>query len=189
MQIDWLRWAGGALVLLGAAGWFFLTEWDDVKTQTKGYSFSKTLPKAIDAVGGDARVVSVIDRGRDVQFVVLTGDGRVLERFYGKVCTKNVKGSACAYREKHDEHRASAGERKRAQVRLDQLDSGVVKRLRKETGIPDQVPLGLRGRYWVVGSYQPSVAAIADLDGSHLHHAESAAERALARSVASDPGR
>jgi hypothetical protein len=107
MQIDWMRWVGGALVLLVAGGWFLYTEGDDLRTQATGYSLSKTLPKVIDAEGGDARVVSMIDRGRR----------------------------------------------------------------------------------WAVGSYEAEAAAIADLDGSDLHRAEPAAERALARSVASDPGR
>lgn len=45
-----------------------------------GYSFSDTLPEAVDKFGEDARVISILDRDGDVSFVVLGADGRVHER-------------------------------------------------------------------------------------------------------------
>jgi hypothetical protein len=181
------RWVGPPIVLLVGLGWFWHTEGDDIKHQVKGYSFSETLPKAIDAGGADARVISVIVQDKNVGFTVLTRDGRVQERYYGKVCTSSASGPNCSYREKHDEHDPSARERKAARVPLSELDGGAVDRLRKAARTDRKVPLGIRGRRWVVGSYEPSVAAIANLDGSNVRRAETAAEIALARSVASEP--
>jgi hypothetical protein len=186
LRIDWVRWVGPPLVLLVGAAWFWYQEGDFLKHQSSGYSFSETLPKAIDAAGGEARVISVIVQDRNVGYTVLKGD-RVQERYWGKVCTSSANGPNCAYREKHDDHRASARERKAARVRLDELDAGAVDRLRKEADVGKKVPLGIRGRRWVVGSYEPNVAAIANLDGSNLRRAETAGEIALARSVASEP--
>lgn len=50
------------------------------------------------------------------------------------------------------------------------------------------MPIGLRGRQRVVGTFDAN-AAIADLDGSNLHKAKTPREIALARDVASDSGR
>jgi hypothetical protein len=191
-MLGWVRWGVGALVVLGLGGWYLWTQMEDVadlRNQVTGYSFSRMLPKVIDEEGGDARVVDVIARDKDVYFAVLTDDGEVSERFYGNVCKKSTRGSECAYRDTHEEHEASAAERRQARARLDELDREAVDRVRDAAGTGKEVPIGLRGRRWVVGSSDPKVAAVTDLDGSNLHRARSARERALVESVVSDPGR
>ena len=183
-----LGWVATAVVVVVPSAYFLYTQFDDLTHQVKGYSFSETLPETIDAEGGDARVVSVLDRDRNVFFAVLKGDD-VREHFYGEVCTGSARGSNCAYREKDDERDASPRDRKLARVTLDDLDADVVKRIRGEAGVGKEVPVGLRGRVWIVGSFEKGVAAVANLDGSRVHRAKSAREFALAREVASDPGR
>jgi hypothetical protein len=138
-------------------------------------------------VGELSRVLSVLDRDGNISFAVVTADGRVLERYYGDVCTSSAKGPNCARREKHGERRASGRERELAQVRIGDLDPGVVGRLRRASGSGRQVPVGLRRRQWAL---VPTGGApyVADADGGRLHRAVSAAERALARAVAEDSG-
>ena len=189
MASDWARWIVGTILILAAGAFFLYREFDNITHQVKGYSFSETLPKTIDAEGGDSRVVSVLDRDKNVFFAVLTDDGDVVEHFYGEVCQSHANGPSCAYRETEEAHPASPRETKAAKARLDELDPDVVKQLRSDSGAGKEVPIGLRGRHWVVGSFDAGVAAIADLDGSNLHPAKTPREIALAKSVASDSGR
>jgi hypothetical protein len=182
-MLGWVRWGVGGLVVLGLGGWYLWTQIEDVadlRNQVTGYSFERTLPKVIDEEGGDARVVDVLARDKNVFFAVLTDDGKVSERFYGNVCKKSARGPECAYRDTHDERAATAGDRRLAKVSLDDLDREAVDRARDASGTGKEVPIGLRGRRWVVGSYDAKVAAIADLDGSNLHRARTPRERALA---------
>src|SRR4051794_14573523 len=88
---DWPRRILVAVVFLAVGGYALYQQWPDVKHQLKGYSFAEVLPITVDSVGEDARVLSVLDRGGDVSFELLTRDGdRVLERFYGEVCTSSA---------------------------------------------------------------------------------------------------
>jgi hypothetical protein len=183
---DWPRRIAAALVVLVAGGYAVYKEWPDVKHQVKGYSFAEVLPLTVDSVGKDARVLSVLDRAGDVSFEVLTGDGSVQQRFYGKVCTSSPDGpgSACANRGTQGQRRATGRDRDAAVIRLGDLESGVVAHLRDQSGAGDDAPIGLRGRRWVVVAPDPYIA---DVDGSNLHRA-AAGELLLVQSVASDPG-
>ena len=190
--LGWVRWGVGGLAVLGLGGWYLWSQINDVadlRNQVTGYSFERVLPKVIDEEGGDARVVDVIARDKNVYFAVLSGDGEVSERFYGNVCRKSARGPECAYRDTHEERPATAQDRRLARASLDELDREAVDRVRDAAGTGKEVPIGLRGRRWVVGSYDAKVAAVANLDGSNLHPARTPRERALAESVASDPGR
>ena len=122
----------------------------------------------VDAAGPDARVLSILDENGNESFTVVTMDGRLLERYYGEVCTSsaNGPGNACSKRAKQDEREASARERRAAVVRLGDLDAGVADELRNESGAAKAEPVGLRGRVWAVAGAHQGVAAA---DGSGLH--------------------
>jgi hypothetical protein len=161
---------------------------DDV-TGGGGYDFSGTLPKMVDDFGEDARVVSVLDRDGDVTFVVLGKDGRVHERDYELVCsvTGSRHGTSCSKRTTNRDRAPLRGERDAARVRLGDLDEHVVDDLRDATDAFAGAPVGLKARRWVVAS-GVFEAYVADLDGSHLHRAESAADREFANSVSPGAG-
>jgi hypothetical protein len=120
---------------------------------------------------------------------VLKEDGEVRDHFYGSVChpASGSAGTSCAVRATHHEHRSDSRERELAKVRLGDVDSGVIDRLRRESGVGNEVPIGLRGDRWVLGTFQRN-GFVADLDGSHLHPARTPVEHELVRSVSLDPG-
>ena len=186
-QYRWAGWLVGFFVVIGAGVYLWFSEGRDLKEQLGGYSLSETLPEAVDADGKDARVVSLLDDGGDVSIEVLTGDGRVQERFFGRVCTDSAQqGGSCSYQKTNRDHPASRAERARARVTLDQIDPEVTDRLRKDAGVADSTRVGLRGNRWVISA--GAKPQIARLDGSGLHQARSRAERALVQSVSSDSG-
>jgi hypothetical protein len=172
-------------VFLVSAGIALYKLWPDLKHDVAGYSFSETLAKTKDAAGADARVLSVLVRGKDFSFGVVTKDGRVLERFYGELCTSSSRGNHCATRQRDHEHKATSRESELAQVRLGDIDSQILARLRRDAGAGDGDPIGLRRRQWAIGKAQPYIA---DADGSNVHLARSRAEKALARTVSEDSG-
>lgn len=154
-----------------------------------GYDFSGTLPEVVGDFGGDARVISVLDRDGDVSFVVLGKDGRVHERDYEWVCsvTGSRHGTSCSKRTTNRARAPIRGERDAARVKLGDLDKDVVDDLRDKTDAFGGAPVGLRGTHWAVaaGVFK---AYVADLDGSNVHRAESAADRAFANSVSPGAG-
>lgn len=133
-------------------------------------------------------MISVVDDDGDVSYSVLVGR-TVRERLYENYCTRsNVNsGTSCSRRTTNKSHRARPVERETARVRLGELDGGVVNHLRDETGAYDGAPVGLRTRRWVVaaGVFKSYVA---DLNGGHVHRAESPADRAFANSVSPGAG-
>lgn len=154
-----------------------------------GFSFSDTLPKMIGDFGKGARVISVLDSDGDVSFSVLV-HGKVHERLYENYCVRSTTtagGTSCSHRITNRVHRAVPREREAARVTLGELDGGVVGHLRDATGAYDGAPVGLRGRRWVVAA-AVFKAYVADLDGSHVRRAKSAADRAFANSVSNGAG-
>jgi hypothetical protein len=149
-----------------------------------GYSFPETLSRTTKAAGSDARVLSLIVRGQDFSYSVVTADGRVVERFYGELCTSGARGHNCTIRESHHGHAASSRESELAQIRLADIRPSILDRLRREAGASENETIGLQRRQWAIATAQPYLA---DADGSHLHRAESPAELAFARSVAEAP--
>jgi hypothetical protein len=143
----------------------------------------------VEDFGEDARVISVLDRDGDVTFVVVGKDGRVHERAYELVCsvTGSRHGSSCDKRTTNRRRAPLRGERDSARVTLGELDKDVVDDLRDHADAFGGAPVGLRGRRWVVaaGAFK---AYVADLDGSNLHRAESAADRQFASSVSPGAG-
>jgi hypothetical protein len=154
-----------------------------------GYDFADVLPEMVDDFGGDARVISVLDRDGDVSFVVLGKDGRIHERDYELVCTNTGSnhGTSCKKRTTNRTRAPIRGERDTARVKLVDLDKDVVDDLRDKTDAFGGAPVGLRGNRWVVaaGAFEGWVA---DLDGSNVHRAESAADRQFANSVSPGAG-
>src|SRR3954471_315002 len=149
-----------------------------------GYEFADTLPQMVGDFGEDARVISGLERDGAVTFVVIGKDGRVHERAYELVCsvTGSRHGTSCNKRTTNRQRAPLRGERDSAGVTLGELDEDVVDHLRDEADAFGGAPVGLRGRRWVVaaGAFK---AYVADLDGSDLHRAESAADRQFASSV------
>jgi hypothetical protein len=168
-------------VFLVSAGFFLYKEWPGIKHEVNGYSFPETLAKTTDAAGGDARVLSFIVRGQDFSYAVVTRDGRLVERFYGELCSSRQH---CTIRESRHQRRASSRESELAQVRLSDIRPSIVGQLRHDAGGSDDETVGLQRRQWVVVKAEPYIA---DADGSHLHRAESPAELAFARSIAEAP--
>lgn len=155
-----------------------------------GYSFSDTLSEVRDDFGKDARVISILDRAGNVTYVVLGKDGRVHERDYRWVCGRSSganSGTSCSKKTSNTERAPLRGERDLARARLGELDEGVVDHLRDETDAYSGAPVGLRGRRWAVAA-AVFKGYVADLDGSHVHRAESAADRAFADSVSPGAG-
>jgi hypothetical protein len=182
-------WVGRLLsvaIFLGAAGYMLHRELPKAKHDLHGYTFSETLPKAIDAAGPDARVVSILDQDGNLSYALLTGDGRVQERYYGETCTTSSKGNHCVSAEKHRDRAASARERDTAVVRLGDLDPGLVERLRERSGVAKAASVGLRGRMWAMS--QAGTERVADADGGHIRPASTAAEQAVLKSVSEDSG-
>ena len=177
----------GVLLLLAGFAFVVWREFPDLSRQAKGYSFADTLPKAVEAAGADARVLSILDQDGNESFVLVTRDGRLLERYYGEVCTSSADGpgNACSQREKHDSRRATARERRAAVVPLGELDADVVDELRDQSGAAKAESIGLRGKLWAIAGAHEGVAAV---DGSGLHPPRSAVERAAVRSVGEDAG-
>jgi hypothetical protein len=169
------------VVFLVSAGIAIYKLWPDLKHDVAGYSFPETLAKTTKAAGGDARVLSFIVRGQDFSYSVVTRDGRVVERFYGELCSSRQH---CAVRESRHEHRATSRERELALVRLSDIRPSIVGQLRHDAGGSDDETVGLQRRQWVVAKAEPYIA---DADGSHLHRAESPAELAFARAIAQAP--
>jgi hypothetical protein len=155
-----------------------------------GYDFADTLPEVRQDFGENTKVISILDRDGDVTFVLLGKDGRVHERDYEWVCTSSGgsrHGTSCS-KEVHEKTRPPLrGERDLARTRLGELDEDVVDDLRDRADTFGGAPVGLKGRRWVVaaGAFEGYVA---DLDGEHLHRAESPADRAFADSVSPGAG-
>jgi hypothetical protein len=155
-----------------------------------GYDYSDTLSEVRDDFGKDARVISILDRDGDVTFVVIGSDGRVHERDYEYVCGRSGGsrgGTSCSKHTKNMVRAPLRGERDLARARLGELDEDVVDDLRDRTDAFGGAPVGLKGRRWVVAS-GVFEAYVADLDGSNVHRAESAADRAFANSVSPGAG-
>jgi hypothetical protein len=172
-------------VFLVGAGYFLYKEWPGIKHEVKGYSFEETLHKTTDAAGGDARVLTFLVRGEDFSWAVVTDDGRVVERFYGELCTGSAKGNHCTVRQSNHERRATPREDELARVRLSDVRPQILGELRHESGAGDIDAIGLRRRQWVIAKAEQPY--IADADGSNLHRATTATELALAKSVAEAP--
>jgi hypothetical protein len=157
--------------------------------QVGRWSFDDTLPKMIDRVGDDARVIHILDRDGNVTYVVLGSDGNVHERYYEYSCHDSAggPGTSCSPSERGKDRAPLRGETELASVRLGDLDRNVVDDLRDETDAFGGAPVGLRGRRWVVaaGVFK---AYVAKVDGSDVHRAESAADRAFANSVSAGAG-
>jgi len=154
-----------------------------------GYSYSDVLPEAVDDFGKDARVIYLLAREGDVEFVLLGADGRVHERKYELVCSSSggPHGTSCSKRITNKERAPLRGEKDSARVKLGDLDEDIVDDLRDKADAFSGAPVGLRGSRWVVAA-GAFVGWVADVDGSHLHRAESPADRAFANSVSPGAG-
>ena len=171
-------------MFLVGAGYFLYQELPGIKHELNGYSFQETLERTAEAAGADARVLTFLVRGEDFSWTVVTDDGRVVERFYGELCTSSAKGNNCTIRQSNHERKANSRESELAQVRLADIRPQILGELRHEAGASDQDPIGLRRRQWVIAKAEPYIA---DADGSNLHRAATPAELALAKSVAEAP--
>jgi hypothetical protein len=173
-------------VVLITGGYFLYKEWPGIKHDVSGYSFEETLHKTTDAAGGKARVLTFLVRGKDFSWAVVTDDGsRVIERFYGELCTSSSRGNHCSVRQSNHERKATQREDELARVRLSDVDPQILGQLRHDSGASDADPVGLRRKQWVIA--RPEQPYLAEVDGSNLHPAQSANEIALARSVAQAP--
>ena len=183
----------GVVIVVVAVAWKVWKEIPDTKRQLNGYEFGETLRSTVKADGADARVIFVLVRDDEFSYSVLARDGNVSERFYGPVCHKASRsaGSSCIVKPVHHSRRSSSSERELAEVRLGDIDDGVVDQLRKATHAEDLTAIGLRGSQWIVGGFPAGRGRpgyIADVDGSHLHVARTAREEELAEAVATDVG-
>jgi hypothetical protein len=169
-------------VVLVAGAYVLHKELPSIKHELHGYSFEETLHKTTDAAGGQARVLTFLVRGEDFSWAVVTDDGRVIERFYGELCSSRQH---CAVRQSNHERKATPREDELARVRLEDVPPQILGQLRHETGAGDIDAIGLRRRQWVIAKGEEPY--IADADGSNLHRATTPAELALAKSVATAP--
>jgi hypothetical protein len=172
-------------VFLVGAGYVLYKALPGIKHEVNGYSFEETLHKTTDAAGGEARVLTFLVRGEDFSWAVVTDDGRVVERFYGELCTSSAKGNHCSVRQSDHERKATPREDQLARVRLSEISPQILGQLRHESGAGDVDAIGLRRRQWVIA--KPEQPYLADADGSNLHRAATPAELALAKSVAEAP--
>jgi hypothetical protein len=163
-------------------GFVLYKELPGIKHELHGYSFEETLQKTTQAAGGQARVLTFLVRGEDFSWAVVTDDGRVIERFYGELCSSRQH---CAVRQSGRERKATPREDELARVRLADISPRILGQLRHETGAGDIDAVGLRRRQWVIA--KPEQPYVADVNGSNLHRATTPAELALAKSVAEAP--
>ena len=127
-------------------------------------------------------MLTFLVRGEDFSWAVVTDDGRVIERFYGELCSSRQH---CATRQSNHERKATKREDELARVRLEEVRPQILGQLRHDSGAGEVDAVGLRRRQWVIA--KPEEPFIADADGSNLHRAATPAELALAKSVAQAP--